>query len=57
MQTSMYNSVIIPSSNAVNSQGCYYYTQSYDGNNNIHGSPVGHNGHQQQTDGGRGVDR
>lgn len=49
----MYNSVVIPSTTAGNVQGCYYYAQSYDGNNAVHGSPMGHN---QQPNGG-GVDR
>lgn len=53
MQTAMYNSVVIPSSTAGNVQGCYYYAQSYDGSNVVHGSPMGHN---QQPNGG-GVDR
>lgn len=53
MQTAMYNSVVIPSTNAGNVQGCYYYAQSYDGSNAVHGSPMGHN---QQPNGG-GVDR
>lgn len=53
MQTAMYNSVVIPNNNAGNAQGCYYYAQSYDGSNAVHGSPMGQN---QQPNGG-GVDR